>query len=170
MGLSTFQGPVRSLGGFYSQGPANVIDITQNTTLDVATHGGKILRVTNASAVITLPAIVATADGASAGPGADPSNLNNQSAQFRIVFDVVSTANRIAATGSDRYLGSIAVAGTTTAAFPSGTTNANISLNGTTTGGAAVGSQVTITSLVANKWLVDGVFNGSGTVATPFGA
>ena len=28
MALTTFQGPVRSLGGFYSQGPNSVLDIT----------------------------------------------------------------------------------------------------------------------------------------------
>jgi hypothetical protein len=170
MGMSTFQGPVRSLAGFIQQGPANVVTVAADTTLSVAAHGGKIIRVTNASAVITLPAVNATADAATAGPGADPDNLNNQGVTFTILFDVVSTANRIAAAGSDRYIGSIAVSGTTTASFGAGTTNANISLNGTTSGGAAVGSMVRITSLTTNKWMVDGRFVGSGTVVTPFGA
>jgi hypothetical protein len=45
MAISTFDGPVRSLNGFYSQGPGNVITLGATATLSVATHGGKILLV-----------------------------------------------------------------------------------------------------------------------------
>jgi hypothetical protein len=40
MAISTFDGPVRSLNGFYSQGPGNVLTLGATVTLSVATHGG----------------------------------------------------------------------------------------------------------------------------------
>ena len=43
MALTTFQGPVRSLKGFYAQGPATVVSLTADTTLTVAAHAGKLL-------------------------------------------------------------------------------------------------------------------------------
>jgi hypothetical protein len=33
MARTTFQGPVRSLGGIYQQGPATVVDVTASATL-----------------------------------------------------------------------------------------------------------------------------------------
>ena len=32
MARSTFQGPIRSLGGIYQQGPATIVEITTSTT------------------------------------------------------------------------------------------------------------------------------------------
>ena len=46
MALTTFQGPVKSLRGFYAAGPGTVISLTADTTLTVASHAGKIM-VTN---------------------------------------------------------------------------------------------------------------------------
>jgi len=43
-----------------------------------------------------------------------------------------------------------------------------ITLNATTTGGAARGSQIILVPLAANLWSVNGVLVGSGTAATPF--
>jgi hypothetical protein len=71
MAISTFDGPVRSLNGFYSQGPGNVITLGATATLSVATHGGHILLVPATCAII-LPTIVTTADPATSGPGSDP--------------------------------------------------------------------------------------------------
>ena len=45
MARTTFQGPVRSLGGIYQQGPASVVAITSSTTLDPVSHGGRIISV-----------------------------------------------------------------------------------------------------------------------------
>lgn len=171
MALSTFQGPLRSLAGVYTQGPATVVDITQNTTLTVADHGGKVMRVTNASAVVTMPAVNVTADPATAGPGANPNTLNNQGVVFTFIYDVVSTANRIALQGSDRYVGSITSGNSTiasSAVFPAASgASANISLNGTTTGGAVIGSVFTLMPIATNRYAAYGVTNGT-TVATPF--
>jgi hypothetical protein len=43
MARTTFQGPVRSLNGFITTGPDNVVNITAATTLTVADHAGKII-------------------------------------------------------------------------------------------------------------------------------
>ena len=58
MALTTFQGPVRSLGGFYSQGPNSVLDITADgavggTVLTPADHAGRLISVSYTN--LTLP-------------------------------------------------------------------------------------------------------------------
>jgi hypothetical protein len=60
MAKTTFSGPVKSLGGFISAGAANDISLTTDTTLTVADHAGRVLRVNDADGVFTLPTIVAT--------------------------------------------------------------------------------------------------------------
>jgi len=60
MARTTFQGPVRSLGGIYQQGPAAVVEITTSTTLSPEAHGGRIISVGGslaAALTLTLPAI-----------------------------------------------------------------------------------------------------------------
>jgi len=65
MGLSTFQGPVRSLNGFIGQGPGTVVVNNAATlTLDPLVHGGRIIVITAATTTITLPAVNVTADRA----------------------------------------------------------------------------------------------------------
>ena len=85
MALTTFQGPVRSLNGFYTQGPDNVVNITSSTTLTVAEYAGRIITAGGtlaANLTITLPSINTSATPTSAGPGQDPNNPNNQGAVF----------------------------------------------------------------------------------------
>jgi hypothetical protein len=43
-----------------------------------------------------------------------------------------------------------------------------ITLNATTSGGAARGSFIKLKALAGNLWSVNGVLVGSGTVVTPF--
>jgi hypothetical protein len=114
MAISTFDGPVRSLNGFYSQGPGNVITLGATVTLSVATHGGKILLVP-ATCAITLPTIVATADAAGAGPGSDPNTTSNLGAVFRLFFNAISagaSAQTVTCGGSDAFVGTLGVIGT----------------------------------------------------------
>ena len=55
MARSTFQGPIRSLGGIYQQGPASVVEITADTTLSPEAHGGRIISVGGSlAAALTL--------------------------------------------------------------------------------------------------------------------
>ena len=176
MALTTFQGPVRSLNGFYTQGPDNVVNITANTTLTVAAHAGKIITAGGTLAsnlVITLPTINTSATPVSAGPGQDPNNPNNQGAVFTffVPTTVATSSLKIVTDGTDKYTGSILTIDTDTsgamAGFAPAATNDAINLNGSTTGGVA-GSYIQITALSSAKYMVQGVINCTGSPATPF--
>ena len=166
MSISTFDGPVRSLNGFYSQGPGNILTLGATVTLSVATHAGHTLLVP-ATCAITLPTIVTTADPATSGPGSDPNTQSNLGVVFTLFFNVIAVAQTVTCGGSDKFVGTLGVTSTVYNAFAS-VTNTIITLNATTTGGAARGSQVNIVALAANLWSVNGVLVWSGTVATPF--
>jgi hypothetical protein len=169
MALTTFQGPVRSLNGFYSQGPGNILTLGATATLSVATHAGHTLLVP-ATCAITLPTINATADPATSGPGSDPNTISNIGVEFVLFFNAISagaSAQTVTCGGSDKFVGSLGVVSTVYNAFAS-VTSTIITLNATTTGGAARGSQINIVALAANLWSVNGVLIGSGTAATPF--
>lgn len=174
MALSTFDGPVRSLNGFYAQGPGTVVNLANGTntvTLDVPTYAGKLVRTNDATLIITLPTIVTTASAASAGPGTDPNTLNNIGTSYAFFVETTASALAIKTDGTDKFVGSLLMvatdaAGATTGYAP-GASNDVINLNGTTGGGIA-GSWVTCTVLAANKYYVTGVLLGSGSVATPF--
>lgn len=174
MGQTTFQGPVRSLGGFYQQGPNTVADVANGTntlTLAVAGNAGRILRTNDATLIITLPAINASADPVSSGPGADPNTLNNIGATYKIFIETTASAVAIKTDGTDKFVGSLMMVDTDSSGaaygYAPGATNDVINLNGTTTGGIA-GSWVEITAIAANKYAVTGILLGSGSVATPF--
>lgn len=167
MGQTTFQGPVRSLNGFYSQGPGTIVTVGSATlTLDPATHGGKLLVITAATTTITLPAVNVTAN--SSGPGSDPNTPNNQGVTYAFVNTILAVAIKVLAPASNFLLGSAMVsAATPSGFFANGTTIRSINLNGTTTGGI-VGSYFTITAIASGQYLVQGELPGSGTLATPF--
>ena len=123
-----------------------------------------------ATCAIILPTIVTTADPASSGPGSDPNTQSNLGVEFNLFFNAISagaSAQTITCGGSDKFVGTLGVTSTVYNAFAS-VTSTIITLNATTTGGAARGSQVNITALAANLWPVNGVLVGSGTAATPF--
>lgn len=174
MALTTFQGPVRSLNGFYAQGPGTVVNVANNTntlSLTVAAHAGKVIRTNDATLILTLPTINASADPVTSGPGSDPNTLNNIGTTYTIVIDTAATAVAIKTDGTDKFIGQLLIvatdaAGATTGYAPAAA-NDVINLNGTTTGGAA-GSIITITALSSLEYLVQGVLLGSGTIATPF--
>ena len=169
MSITTLDGPVRSLNGFYTQGPGNILTLDATVTLSVATHAGHTLLVP-ATCAITLPTIVTTADPASSGPGSDPNTQSNLGVEFVLFFNAISagaSAQTVTCGGSDKFVGTLGVTSTVYNAFAS-VTNTIITLNATTTGGAARGSQITLVALAANLWSVNGVLVGSGTVATPF--
>lgn len=174
MALTTFQGAVRSLNGFYAQGPGTVVnvpDATNTLALTVAANAGKVIRTNDATLILTLPTIVATADSVTSGPGSDPNTTNNIGTTYTIVIETAATAVAIKTNGTDKFVGSLSVvatdaAGATTTYVPAAS-NDVINLDGSTTGGA-VGSIITITALASLKYMVTGVLIGSGTIATPF--
>lgn len=174
MPTTTFQGPVRSLNGFYAQGPGSVVNVANGTntlSLTVAAHAGKVIRTNDATLILTLPAIIATADSATSGPGSDPNTLNNIGTTYTIVIDTAATAVAIKTDGTDKFIGSLLVVDTDSSGaltgFAPAASNDVINLDGSTTGGAA-GSVITITALSSLEYLVQGVLLGSGTIATPF--
>ena len=176
MARTTFQGPVRSLGGIYQQGPATVVDITSSTTLNPVDHAGRIIAVGGslaAAVTLTLPAINVTANPTTSGPGQDPSTANNEGVTYTIwVPTTISTSSlKIGTNGTDKFVGSLLSVDTDSSGavvgFTAGASNDFINLNGTTTGGVA-GTWVQIVAIAANKYMVTGVVNGSGSVATPF--
>ena len=176
MARTTFQGPIRSLGGIYQQGPAAVVAITASTTLNPVDHGGRILTVGGslaANVVLTLPTINASTNSASSGPGQDPNTLNNEGVVYTVwVPTTISTSSlKIATDGTDKFIGSVISVDTDSSGavvgFTAGATNDYINFNGTTTGGVA-GTWVQIVAVGALQYMVTGTVNGSGTVATPF--
>jgi len=177
MARTTFQGPVRSLGGIYQQGPATVVEITASTTLSPEAHGGRIISVGGtlaAALTLTLPAINVSANPTTSGPGQDPSTANNEGVVYTIwVPTTIATSSlKIGTNGTDKYVGTIVMNDVDTdgaglVGFSAAAANDFINLNGTTTGGVA-GSWVQIVAIAANKYMVTGMVMGTGTVATPF--
>jgi len=176
MARTTFQGPLRSLGGIYQQGPASVVAITASTTLSPDTHGGRIISVGGSLAsalTLTLPTINASTNPTTSGPGQDPSTSNNQGVMYTIwVPTTISTSSlKIATDGTDRYIGSVLSIDTDSSGaavgFTAGANDDFINFNGTTTGGVA-GTFVQIYAIAALKYMVTGTVLGTGTVATPF--
>ena len=176
MARTTFQGPVRSLGGVYQQGPASVVAITSSTTLNPVDHGGRIISVGGtlaANVVLTLPTIDVSTNPVTSGPGQDPSTTNNQGVVYTIwVPTTIATSSlKIGTDGTDKFVGSVISVDTDSSGavvgFTAASTNDYINLNGGTTGGVA-GTWIQIVAVAANKYMVTGVVNGSGVVATPF--
>ena len=176
MARSTFQGPIRSLGGIYQQGPATIVEITSSTTLSPEAHGGRIISVGGSLAsalTLTLPTINASNNPVTSGPGQDPSTANNEGVVYTIwVPTTISTSSlKIGTDGTDKYVGAILSIDTDTTdaarGFVAGASDDFINFNGTTTGGVA-GTFVQIYAIAALKYMVTGTVLGSGTVATPF--
>jgi len=176
MARTTFSGPIRSLGGVYQQGPATIVEVTSSTTLDPVAHAGRIISVGGslaANVVLTLPAINTDANPVSSGPGQDPNTVNNEGVTYTIwVPTTISTSSlKIGTNGTDKFVGSLLSVDTDSSGavvgFTAASTNDFINLNGGTTGGVA-GTWIQIVAIAANKYMVTGVVNGSGTVATPF--
>jgi hypothetical protein len=178
MARTSFQGPIRSLSGAYTQGPGSVLTITTSTVLNPIDHAGRILLVGGALAanvVLTLPQIVTTANPASSGPGENPSTANNLGVTYRIMVPTTITTNSLkiaTAVATDLYIGGVLSVDTDTsnalAYFsPNGSSNDFINFNGGTTGGV-IGTWVEITAIAAAKYRVNGIAFGSGIVATPF--
>ena len=176
MARSTFQGPVRSLGGLYQQGPATVVDITSSTTLSPEAHGGRIVAVGGslaAALTLTLPAINVSTNPTTSGPGQNPSTANNEGVVYTIwVPTTISTSSlKIGTDGTDKFVGAVLSIDTDSSGaavgFVAGASDDFINLNGTTTGGVA-GTCIEIVAIAANKYMVKGSVLGSGAVATPF--
>ena len=165
MAKSTFSGPVKSLAGFISAGSSSVVSLTADTTLTVEAHAGKILTTNDADGKFTLPTIVAT----SPSDPTDPNQLNNLGATYFFVVETAATDMDILTDGTDKFVGGLytGVDDATGKTFISGASNDVITMNGSTKGGLA-GSIVKVTAIADNKYAVEGIILGSGTIVTPF--
>ena len=165
MAKSTFSGPVKSLAGFISAGSSSVVSLTADTTLTVEAHAGKILTTNDADGKFTLPTIVAT----SPSDPTDPNQLNNLGATYFFEVETAATDMDILTDGTDKFVGGLytGVDDATGKTFISGASNDVITMNGSTKGGLA-GSIVKVTAIADNKYAVEGLILGSGTIVTPF--
>ena len=112
MSISTFDGPVRSLGGIQQQGPASVVSISSTTSLSPTSHGGRIISIGGslaATTTVTLPTISTAANPTTSGPGQDPNTLNNLGVVYTIwVPTTISTSSlKIATQSGDYFIGSL---------------------------------------------------------------
>ena len=176
MAITTFDGPIRSLGGIYQQGPSTIVEITASTTLTPLAHGGRIISVGGslaADVTLTLPTSNTSANVSSSGTGNDPNTANNEGVTYTIwVPTTISTSSlKIGTDGTDRFVGYVLSIDSdstdATRGFGAGANDDFINFNGTTTGGVA-GTWVQIVAIAALKYMVTGVAVGSGSVATPF--
>ena len=151
MARTTFSGPIVSNNGMTNSGAGSVVAIAaENTTLTFAAHAGRISEINDADGVITLPTITTGTIGAK-----------------YTLFIGTNMTGKIKTDGTDKFVGSVAVTGSTTKAFVPSASNDVIDMNNGTKGGK-VGSYVEITALALAEYLVQGSLIGSGTVATPF--
>ena len=166
MSQTTFSGPVRSLGGFITAGVNSSISLSEDTTLTVAAHAGKIILLNDADGKFTLPSI----DSSTPADPTAPSQTNNIGASFFFYIETAATDLDILTDGTDKFKGAAMVAvddGSKKAFFPAAA-NDVMTFNGSTKGGL-VGSVIQVTAIDTASYLVHNtLLLGSGTIVTPF--
>lgn len=142
---------------FDSSAPVSLTAATH--TITRAQHAGRTMTLNKSGGIgITLPAATGSGD------------------KYRFVVGTVSATGYAfsSVVGTDLMEGMIIGASTTDSAtdaartWLSGATDDTVTLNGTTTGGAAVGDWVEFEDMSATGWAVRGFITQSGSEATPF--
>jgi len=129
-------------------------------TVTEALHDGKTILLDHSAAASTVTLPAATGSGM----------------RLRFVVAAVNTNNhKIQVVGNDVMYGNILTNSTGDTPdlaqfWPTAVDSDTITLNGTTTGGSAVGDFITLEDIATDKWAVWGVTTSSGTEATPFSA
>jgi len=92
--------------------------------------------------------------------------------KYKFYVGTINTSNYIIKTAraTDLFKGTVVMAGAAVSAFTAGASNATFTLNGTTTGGAAICDWVEFVDLKNGTWGVDAALTYTGTAATPFSA
>tara|TARA_A100001015_G_scaffold294261_1_gene371829 strand:- start:1447 stop:2619 length:1173 start_codon:yes stop_codon:yes gene_type:complete len=141
--------------------PTGVTTITATDTITRLEHANRINLLGevggNAAVTLTLPAATGSGD------------------IYKFVVSVVNTSNYVfkVADATDTIDGTImflADGGNTVVGFEADGTDDTITLDGTTTGGAAIGDYVELIDIAANQYAVRGNLTATGTEATPFSA
>jgi hypothetical protein len=127
--------------------PAQVANVGAALTLTADTHLGVNIQLNAATGTCTLPASTGTGN------------------QYVITSTITATSQIVIAAGSDKLFGVCLVAATASGNFVINN-NTTITMNGTTTGGIK-GSQIILTDVALNTWVVEANLVGSGTATTP---
>ena len=140
---------------------ARIVTITETGSITAAVNDGKVnlLGEVGGNALVTLTLPAATGSGA----------------RYYFCVSVVNTSNYVikVADATDTIDGTVmcvADGGDTVVGFEADGTDDTITLNGTTTGGAAIGDWVELIDIAANQYAVSGQLTASGSEATPFSA
>lgn len=136
---------------------ARIVPLAVTTPITEAAHEGRTIVMSGAGAARTFTLPAATGGGG----------------RYRFVVGEVNTSNYLikAAVGTDLFEGvllSTQDAGDTVVGWESGATDDTVTLNGTTTGGAAIGDWIEFEDISATGWAVRGVLTSTGAEATPF--
>lgn len=172
-------GYIQQAGGFYTQKPIvteSTLSVTGATTLlGAVTQKANVI--SGSGATVTLTAAqsgsVALFDRAAGIVYTLPSPAVGLYYDFLILTTITSNAAKVITnTGTVLLIGSLVNVDTDTsnavAAWTGdGSTHVSVSMNGTTTGGI-LGSFMRFTCISTTRWMVSGIIQGSGTVATPF--
>lgn len=137
-----------------------LVTLAVTTTITEAAHEGRTVVMTGAGAARTFTLPAATGGGG----------------RYRFVVGEVNTSNYLikSVAGADVMRGTILGASTTDSAtdaartWLAGATDDTITLNGTTTGGVAIGDWIELEDISATGWFVRGFVTQSGTEATMF--
>jgi hypothetical protein len=139
---------------------ARIVSLTGSTSLTAATHGDRVLVLNGTGSAFTQTLPAATGSGT----------------RFYFLVGAVNTSNHlIKVTGNDVMYGNIITNSTgdtpdLAQPWPTAIDSDTITLNGTTTGGQAVGDYIELIDFATDKWFVTGITTTSGTEATPFSA
>ncbi len=160
MAKSTFSGPIRSKAGVFSAGSDSIVSLTADTTLTVDAHAGRILTTNDADGKFTLPTIIASPLRV---------EVNNLGSTYTFFVETAATDLDIKTDGTDKFVGGLYTGkdDATGKTFIAAASNDVITLNGSTKGGLA-GSIIRVTAVADNKYAVEGIILGSGTIVTPF--
>lgn len=172
-------GYIYAAGGFYTQKPIateSTLSVTGATSLlGAVTQKANVI--SGSGATVTLTAAqsgsVALFDRAAGIVYTLPSPAVGLYYDFQVLTTITSNAAKvITSAGTVLLTGSLINIDTDTsnavAAWTGdGSTHVSVSMNGTTTGGVA-GTFMRFTCISATRWMVSGVIEGSGAVATPF--
>lgn len=137
-----------------------LVSLAVSTTLEQAIHEGRILMLNGTGAAFTQTLPAATGSGA----------------KYTFIVGAVNTSNHlIKVTGNDVMYGNVITNSTTDTPdlaqpWPTAVDSDTITLNGTTTGGQAIGDIIELIDIATDKWFVLGITTTSGTEATPFSA
>ena len=139
---------------------ARIVPLAVSTAITEAAHEGRTIVMSGAGGARTFTMPAATGGGG----------------RYRFVVGEVNTSNYLikSVVGTDLFEGIIIGASTTDSAtdaartWLSGATDDTITLNGTTTGGVAIGDWIELEDMSATGWAVRGMVTQSGSEATMF--